>query len=488
MKDEFNRNKESDYNKKIKEFKRFEAVEYYKVNEIKKMPPEIKKFKEGFNDKPVEEQKEIKNQLKEKLDTKQENNNQEDNVTNNSTNNLQGGEEIEASSATTTSASATTTSASSVVSSATLTSGVSIISAVAVVAAVGAAIVKKAPDITLIKVEAGTDYVYYELDVQNLAEKEDEKDKDIYYKIRVYNGMFEEEQVFYEAGIQKQIVSGLTPNRQYKISVIAGDDEYGFIEYFSYDFSTNKEEMPRAVFDITPKVDESIYGDLFNVEYNVFISDNAQVGYQTYLEIYYDDKLVITRDDLSEDNYFRGFLEDVNEGTNISMLAYTYYYEELTKIGEFGYLVTYPETMKEATYQSTYSPKDPIITTSDLGYMLNIDTGFVSKNENEAYIIDVYKTGETTSELTKLAAYSDDDLIQSIKGNTKEITITVPGNVSGVEVYFTPIKETETSKRTYEKTLIGTYSFAEYRSKEMPKANITFSDNTIDNVYNLNYL
>ena len=100
--------------------------------------------------------------------------------------------------------------------------------------------------------------------------------------------MFEEEQIILEEGIQKQIVSGLTPNRQYTISVIAGDDEYGYIEYFSYGVSTNKEEMPKAVFDITPYTDETL--KVFNVDYNVFISDHAMVGYQTYLEIYYDIK------------------------------------------------------------------------------------------------------------------------------------------------------------------------------------------------------
>lgn len=480
MKDEFNRVKETTYNKKIREFKRFEAVEYYKVNEIKKMPPEIKKFKEGFNDKSVPEHKEIKNQLKEQIDAKKDNNRQEN--LNNNTNNIQG-QEVEAGATTTTTAASVSSTASSVVSSAALTSGVSIISAVAVVAAVGAAIIKESPDVKLLKVETGTDYIYYELDVSKLAKKESGEDKEIYYKVKVYNGMFEEEYDILEEGIQKGIVSGLTPNRLYTISVIAGDDEYGYFECFSTVCYTNKEEMPKAVFDITPYAE----GEFYNVEYNIFISDHAEVGYQTYIEIYYDDKLVLKRDDLDENNYFKGYLEDVSEGTNISMLAYTYYYDELTKIGEFGYLVTYPEYMQEASYQSSYDLKDPLITTSDLGYVLNIDTGFVSKKDNEGYVIDVYKTGEITEELTRLTSYSDEDLVESVKGNTKEISITVPGNLSGVEVYFTPIKENETSRRTYEKKLIGTYSFAEYRKQEIPKASITFTDSNLNNAYSLNY-
>ena len=71
MKDEFNRKKEFEYNRKIKEFKRFDAIEYYKPKEIAPLPPEIKKFKEGFNDKPVEEKKVIKKKKTKRKRTKE---------------------------------------------------------------------------------------------------------------------------------------------------------------------------------------------------------------------------------------------------------------------------------------------------------------------------------------------------------------------------------------------------------------------------------
>lgn len=72
MKDEFNRLKENSYNKKIKEFKRFDAVEYYKPKEIKPLPPEVKKFKEGFNDKDIKIEEGSKNPLRKKMDERNE--------------------------------------------------------------------------------------------------------------------------------------------------------------------------------------------------------------------------------------------------------------------------------------------------------------------------------------------------------------------------------------------------------------------------------
>ena len=168
MKDEFNRKKEFEYNRKIKEFKRFDAIEYYKPKEIAPLPPEIKKFKEGFNDKPVEEKKVIKNRFDEKLEQKNQNNQSE--------NTNADGENVEAeganmnggavdSSASTTASSASSTS-TVVTASTSLAGGVSIISACAIVAAtVGSTVMNAAPKVEFLEVEAGSDYLQYKIDV-----------------------------------------------------------------------------------------------------------------------------------------------------------------------------------------------------------------------------------------------------------------------------------------------------------------------------------
>ena len=485
MKDEFNRKKEFEYNRKIKEFKRFDAIEYYKPKEIAPLPPEIKKFKEGFNDKPVEEKKVIKNRFDEKLEQKNQNNQSE--------NTNADGENVEAeganmnggavdSSASTTASSASSTS-TVVTASTSLAGGVSIISACAIVAAtVGSTVMNAAPKVEFLEVEAGSDYLQYKIDVLELTE-------DTLYKVKVYNDTFNSEYEIHEEGIQKQIVTGLIPNRRYTISVVASNDDLGDISYYTLDCYTSKLECPKAVFDINPTV--SIEDGSFNLDYNVFISDYYQTGYQTYLEIYIDEELSETNRLLDEENYFRGYFNDLYEGQNIYFAAYTTYYDESTKIGEFGYKLTYPDYMADEIYKSTFDFKAPVVTTSEDSYFISIDTGFIPENENEGYIIDVYKTGEYDSILTNYKLNTlEDDLVLSFEGRDPVASFNVPANLYGIDIYLTPTKEAANQKRFYAKRHIGSYSFSEYRAlAKDPTASITFNP-VLDydkNIYNLDY-
>ena len=488
MKDEFNRKKEFEYNRKIKEFKRFDAIEYYKPKEIAPLPPEIKKFKEGFNDKPVEEKKVIKNRFDEKLEQKNQNN-QSENTNADAQNgeaegaNMNGGA-IDSSASTTASTASSASSTSTVVTASTsLAGGVSIISACAIVAAtVGSTVMNAAPKVEFLEVEAGSDYLQYKIDVLELTE-------DTLYKVKVYNDTFNQEYEIHEEGIQKQIVTGLIPNRRYTISVVASNDDLGDITYYTLDCYTSKLECPRAVFDINPTV--SIDDGSFNLDYNVFISDYYQTGYQTYLEIYIDEELSETNRLLDEENYFRGYFNDLYEGQNIYFAAYTTYYDELTKIGEFGYKLTYPDYMADEIYKSTFDFKAPVVTTSEDSYFISIDTGFIPENENEGYIIDVYKTGEYDSILTNYKLNTlEDDLVLSFEGRDQVASFNVPANLYGIDIYLTPTKEAANQKRFYAKRHIGSYSFSEYRAlAKDPTASITFNPvlDYDNNIYNLDY-
>ena len=488
MKDEFNRKKEFEYNRKIKEFKRFDAIEYYKPKEIAPLPPEIKKFKEGFNDKPVEEKKVIKNRFDEKLEQKNQNN-QSENTNADGENveaegaNMNGGA-VDSSASTTASTASSASSTSTVVTASTsLAGGVSIISACAIVAAtVGSTVMNAAPKVEFLEVEAGSDYLQYKIDVLELTE-------DTLYKVKVYNDTFNSEYEIHEEGIQKQIVTGLIPNRRYTISVVASNDDLGDITYYTLDCYTSKLECPKAVFDINPTV--SIEDGSFNLDYNVFISDYYQTGYQTYLEIYIDEELSETNRLLDEENYFRGYFNDLYEGQNIYFAAYTTYYDELTKIGEFGYKLTYPDYMADEIYKSTFDFKAPVVTTSEDSYFISIDTGFIPENENEGYIIDVYKTGEYDSILTNYKLNTlEDDLVLSFEGRDPVASFNVPANLYGIDIYLTPTKEAANQKRFYAKRHIGSYSFSEYRAlAKDPTASITFNP-VLDydkNIYNLDY-
>lgn len=494
MKDEFNRKKEFDYSKKVKEFKRFEAVEYYKPKEIAPNPPEIKKYKEGFNDN-LKDNKDFKKAPNERLDKNKQNNqnrqestesNQSSNINNQTetANNLNQGDASMAADSVSATSTAAANTASVVSTSVSLTGGVSIISAVAIVGVGTAnAIINAKPEVEFLSIETGTDYLYYEFNVSKLAE-------DSNYVVRVYNEVSSQEFEITEDGIQKQIVTGLIPFRNYTVAVCGTTEDFGYVEYYRTTATTQKLECPKACFDITKTEDEA--NDLFNIQYNVYISDYYNTGYQTYLEIYYDDKLKLTDNLLSEAGYFKGSLENIYDGVQIYLVAYTYYYDELTKIGEFGYEVTYPEFVKERTYDSTFTVKDPEIKTTDTGYTLVLDTGFDSKNENEAYQIDVYKTGSYKTDLTsQRLTVLESDLVKSFEAKNRMISIDVSGDLEGVEIYLTPVKYVKDRKYTYQRTLIGTYSFAEAReyAKE-PTATVLF-DRILDEdkqEFNLDYM
>lgn len=485
MKDEFNRKKEFEYNRKIKEFKRFDAIEYYKPKEIAPLPPEIKKFKEGFNDKPAPEKKDIKNRFEEKLNQKNQSENMNAEGQNIETEGANiNGEAIEGNISTLNSTASSIEATSSVVTASTsLAGGVSIISACAIVAAtVGSTVMNASPKVEILEVTAGSDYLQYKIDVSELTE-------DTLYKVKVYNDTFHSEYEIHEAGIQKQIVTGLIPNRRYTVSIVASNDDLGDITYYTLDCYTSKLECPKAVFDIEPTI--SIEDGSFDLDYNVFVSDYYQTGYQTYLEIYIDEKLVETNKILDEENYFRGYFNDLYEGQNVYFAAYTTYYDELTKIGELGYKLTYPDYMADEIYQSTFDFKAPVITTSEDSYFISIDTGFMPENEHEGYILDVYKTGEYDSILTNYKLNSEeDDLVLSIEGQGTIASFNVPANLYGIDIYLTPTKEIGNQKRYYAKRHIGSYSFSENRiDAKNPTASITFNP-VLDydhSIYNLDY-
>ena len=82
-----------------------------------------------------------------------------------------------------------------------------------------------------------------------------------------------------------------------------------------------------------------------------------------------------------------------------------------------NYIELVDHYMADEIYKSTFDFKAPVVTTSEDSYFISIDTGFVPENENEGYIIDVYKTGEYDSILTNYKLNTlEDDLVLSFEG------------------------------------------------------------------------
>lgn len=353
-------------------------------------------------------------------------------------------------------------------SSAALTGGVTVITAAAalVVAGVATSIMNAAPTIVSQKIVAGSDYLAYEIDVRDLDYSNDNEDNKTQYKIRVHNSTFSMEFPIEEEGMQTQIVTGLIPFRMYTVSIV-GTSMIGDVNYYNYPVYTSKLKKPQAAFAFTPKIN---YKDgLFDIEYKTYISDHYNTGSNTYLQVYVNDTLVVDDHDLPEDGFFKGVLTNMANGAKISAKAYTTYYdEEDTLIGEYGYTVVHPQDFISQQFLSPYTFNEDSFSSSfnpnDYTYNLEVNTGFDnSDNPTEKYRIDLYNYGEliksetTTSEklqFTLDSKYSYVDVVMTeIMGDyevaSKSIAYTMEPNLLDIEFRFFQDEDTHISNDYY---------------------------------------
>ena len=365
-------------------------------------------------------------------------------------------------------------------SSAALTGGVTVITAAAalVVAGVATSIMNAAPTIVSQNIVAGADYLAYEIDVRDLDYSNDNQDNKTQYKIRVHNSTFSMEFPIEEEGMQTQIVTGLTPFRMYTVSVV-GTSMIGDVNYYNYPVFTSKLKKPQAAFAFTPKIN---YKDgLFDIEYKTYISDHYNTGSNTYLQVYVNDTLVVDDHDLPEDGFFKGVLTNMANGTKISAKAYTTYYdEEDTLIGEYGYTVVHPRDFISQQFLSPYTFNEDSFSSSfnpnEYSYNLEINTGFDnSDNPTEKYRIDLYNYGEliksetTTSDklqFTLDSKYSYVDVVMTeIMGDyevsSKSIAYTMDPNLFDIEFRFFQDEETHISNDYYMEVSLNEDAFRE---------------------------
>ena len=320
-----------------------------------------------------------------------------------------------------------------VASTATLAGGVTILSAVAIVAAtVGSSIMNKSPKVLSQNIEAGADYLLYEIDVRELTEGTK-------YKIKVHNSTFEMEYPIESEGVQRQLVTGLTPFRKYNVSIVAEAEEFGDIEYYSYECYTSKFKKPRAIIEFVPRINYE--ASKFDLLYEAYVSDFYKTGSNTYLEIYAgageDRRKVVDDHDLPENNFFKGVLENVADGTKFSAEVWTTYYGDNTLIGSVNdYMTKYPEDFADDNFVSEFIFDLDAFSSSysEEGYTLFINTDFDNSNNiSEAYKIDLFYNGE--------------QLTNSSSTTEKELEFKLPKYVSYVDAVFTPIKRFDTGEK-----------------------------------------
>ena len=439
MSDEFNKQID-EFNPDVAEHKIFGDIECFSLRREFVSVKENISAPENFNESPQGKatndsatSKDLAKEQKDRLDNATKQNKRSIEDTNTDTNPLLNSTSATSSAAAQTgagaSAASTAASSASVVSSATLT-GMTILAGAAVVAiSVGTTILNKEPKVNLISSDYGTEYVQYELAIEDLTPGSE-------YVLRLLHGqtvVYKED--ITEDGVYKKLINGLTPNRTYVLQLIEKDNLFGH-ERFNHTFWTDDSDVPKANFDFDSRVDFD-KGE-FILDYNIYISDHYKTGRDTYLEIYSGenyDKLIV-KDDNVEDNYIKGALTDLPDGIDLLANVYTTYtdkktgIEENRLIGSYKYLYKYPET--DAVFSSSFDLNQDSFNVkfdkSSLTYNIDIDTGFEAKDSSESY---------------KIELYCDDDLIDSKTSTESSVSFDIPVYYQTVSAKIIPIKETE---------------------------------------------
>ena len=435
----------NELNKPIAEFQQLEAMEYYPINEAVAAPLENLGVNEDLTDDSGTKANEAAG--KSRIETAQERLDNVNRITNTADGvrspslDMNAAAEADAEAAVAeASASAGVTVTSTVASLAGTVSVVAV--AAAAVVSVAGGLIEKEPSLVSENYEVGTNYIKYEIDIEELSENMD-------YKIKVSNPNFEIEYPILEAGLQRQIVPDLLPYRRYDLEIIGTDPNVGDIVYYKRECYTDILTKPKAVFKFTPHFDY-ILGRL-DLEYETYISNFYNNADNTYLQIYSGDRLVLEDKELPEDNFFRGTIYNLGSADAIRAVAYTDWFNGAftvpnTEIGTFGYEIDVPDDFEfKNVFTGTYTFGTECFSKSfdlESGTNLAIDTNFKTTDSNEAYRIDVY---------------NKDEIIKSVTSSDEIVNINLDSYLRNIDLKFTPIKYDGDEITEYEPTIVKKY-------------------------------
>ena len=478
--DEFNNYSNNEFNNTGSEFKYINPDPYanIKVKEAKDSPVENLKVPENFNENnnPLVlnesiDKKDLAKEQKDRLDKANQTRNSSDTgmETNANTGLESGSVDVNAAVEAEASTTAAATSEASVVS---LTGGVTILSACVVAAAtVGGAMLNEPPiiDKNEIRYESGTNYISYEFNISRMTEGQD------YYVLVYYDKDIIMQIPIEEEGPQKQLITGLLPDRRYDFKIVAGSG-LGAIPYYEGPCYTMNYPLPKPVFEFEPRID--FENGIFDLEYNIFISDYYGVGSNTYLELYSGETLIMEDHNLDDESFFRGALTQLSDGTEINAKVYSTYTEkevlhENELIGTYGYVTKYPDdfvpiddkflstyTFDESSFESSFNKNSGV-------NVLNINTGFENKvDSREKYRIDIYS--------------KDNVLIDSKISNEANVEFEIPAYYETITARLTPIKtENNTNNSDVKQKLLA--------DKEFEYKEITYNFDPIIKDISINY-
>ena len=344
--------------------------------------------------------------------------------------NVTGGEATAASASSSTAA-ATTASATAATGATTTAASIAgsltiVAAAIVTIAVVAVNIIKAAPNIILSYFMAGTNYIHYVFNI-------DELDPETKYVVRLSNPSYSYEydlrQDLTEDGKAEGLITGLTPHRSYKLQILAVDTVD--IPYFTHDFITDSEPKPTCVTDFIPNIDYD--NKQFNLNYSIFISDAYKTSTNHTVEFYIGSELLKKDTNINSDGFIDGTLSNLPNSANILVKVKTLYYgEEEIELASKTYTVIYPkEIITSDAYHATFST-DPSFETS-----LGTSDGFYQY----CYAINTEfnNSAQTTDSFLLELVGTDDAVLDSYKGTSAMVSVAVNYDVEDVAVYITPI-------------------------------------------------
>ncbi len=442
----------------------FDSEEFKKIDEYKELKAEnYSNSKEIFNN------KEYKDDINESSNDNFNSNSQTNSIARNTdyndfnkelnnnvnqdTNSLQSGIETDS-----TCVSSTSLEASVSTSTATISTGGSIASTIGTVAttaigAVGAVAAASnflltSPQMNIISLDIGCDYVHYVVEVSDL-------DIESQYSIIIENG-YNKYVCSIEEGTNENIVTGLKPYCEYKMSLVVDNKDLGGnITYNSESFYTKKPDSPTTAFkyNLDPDFDKS----MMSLSYDIFISDYYQEGLDYYYTISYADEIVYQNDDLSKDYYFNG---------NIYAKEGDYQFNVYCKF--FGEDIVILDKIVTVEY-----PKGLIKQDVDYG----IDNVQITGNMNSGYNLDItLENYFDTASYELLVTSNDFNNIYKINGNNIKINdLIIDYNSLELELII----------KYYDETYSHKYSINDFTGFSLEYSEPIF--NSEDNNYSIEY-
>ena len=345
--------------KKIDEYQKIEAENYSKSKELfdsAEFKNDIEEFQTS-DDKKINKNSKNKNVKQEKQDFDRKSNNEKINEINDEIKNIDKSINEISNTIGTNVASTVSTVAGTITA--------------AVAGSVGAVVIctnllVATPKMEIISIDTGANYINYDVDITDLTE-------DISYSIVIENAYGSYIFPVVE-GKNKNFVSGLKPYCKYTMSLVSNNKELdGYRTYYQESFYTKKADNPEAVlfYDVVTDYDNHVV----DLDYKIFISDFYKVGIDYYYTVSFQDEVVFTDNDLTDDYYFFGKLDNVSEG-DYKFNYYCNFYDEDILVGTDTVTIGYPEDFIPSKVDFEI---DNLNLSGDYkgGYDLNIDlTGY----------------------------------------------------------------------------------------------------------------